>query len=148
MKKIVFVSILTAVFFNLLIGQDVYQKDREVIRKAVMDYYHQGHVVADPKLYENILHDEWRIFWLDKNGKLKMADKKTYMSWYDPKKADKTLKWETKFVYIDVSKNLAAVKLTIKNQKFGYTDYFNLMKIDGKWWIVHKISQSLEVPNQ
>ena len=143
MKKIVFVCLIIYCFTNFLFGQNQIYKEKEVIKKAIINYYHKGHVKSDPKLYENILHDEWRIFYLDKNGKLEIADKRTYMSWYDPKKADKTLEWKTEFFYIDVSKHLASVKLKIKNQKFGYIDYFNLMKIDGKWWIVHKISHSL-----
>ena len=34
----------------------------------------------------------------------------------------------------------AAVKLRIEKQVVKYIDYLNLMKIDGKWWIVHKLS--------
>jgi hypothetical protein len=143
MKKIVFFFILISLLFNFFLGQDQADKEKEAIKKAIMNYYHEGHVKSDPSLYEKVLHEEWKIFYLDKNGRLKTADKTTYMSWYDPKKVDKTLKWKTEFFYIDVSKYLASVKLKIKNQKFGYIDYFNLMKIDGKWWIVHKISHSL-----
>jgi len=143
MKKIVFFFILISLLSNFFLGQDQIDKEKEAIKKAIMSYYHEGHVKSDPKLYEKVLHDEWKIFYLDKKGQLKIADKKTYMSWYDPKKVDKTLQWKTEFFYIDVSKYLASVKLKIGNQKFGYIDYFNLMKIDGKWWIVHKISHSL-----
>jgi len=39
-----------------------------------------------------------------------------------------------------VTGNQAAVKLRIENQNVKYIDYLNLMKIDGKWWIVHKLS--------
>ena len=143
MKKIVWVCLLIYCFSLFLFGQYQISKEKDEIKNVIMTYYHEGHVKSDPKLYENILHDEWRIFYLDKNGNLKIADKMTYMSWYDPKKVDKTLKWETEFLYIDVSTYLASVKLKIKNQKFGYIDYFNLMKINGKWWIVHKISHGL-----
>ncbi len=141
--KIVFFFILISLLSNFFLGQDQIDKEKEEIKKAIMSYYHEGHVKSDPKLYEKVLHDEWKIFYLDKNGQLKIADKTTYMSWYDPKRVDKTLKWKTEFFYIDVSKYLASVKLKIENQKFGYIDYFNLMKIDGKWWIVHKISHKL-----
>ncbi|NHJ01797.1 MAG: hypothetical protein EAX86_06610 [Candidatus Heimdallarchaeota archaeon] len=114
------------------------------IKKAIMNFYHEGHVVADPDLYEKILHPEWKFFMFDENNNLKIVDKTEYYSWYDPNTVDSSLKWITEFHYVDIFKNNAQVKLTIKNQRFGYLDYFNLMKIDKRWWIVHKLSQPLE----
>ena len=116
------------------------QKEIETIKKAVMDYYHEGHIKSDPELYKQILHDEWKLFWLDENGKLNIADKKEYLSWYKPEEADKSLNWETEIYYVDVYENTAAVKLRLECEKVKYIDYFNMMKIDDKWWIVHKIS--------
>jgi hypothetical protein len=37
--------------------------------------------------------------------------------------------------------DLAAVKLRIENQNVKCIDYQNLMKIQGTWWIVNKLSQ-------
>ncbi|MHA2365612.1 MAG: nuclear transport factor 2 family protein [Candidatus Hodarchaeales archaeon] len=45
------------------------------------------------------------------------------------------------FYYVDVTKGkISSAKIRIGNQNVQYIDYFNLMKIDDKWWIVHKIS--------
>jgi len=115
-------------------------QEKETIKKAILDYYHQGHVIPDPELYKQILHKDWKFFFFDKEGELKIADRDGYCSWYDPKKADKTLKWKTEFFNIDVTGYTAAAKISISNQKAIYIDYFNLLKIKGKWWIVHKIS--------
>ena len=145
MQKVIILILLKILFITpIIFGQDKTEKEpaeQAAIKKAIMDYYHEGHVKSDPKLYEKILHDDWKIFYLNEKGELKQADKKTYMSWYNPDKIDTTLNWKTTFLYVDVSEHLASVKLSIENQKFGYIDYFNLMKIDGKWWIVHKISR-------
>ena len=116
------------------------QREINTIKKAVMDYYHEGHVKSDPELYKQILHDEWKLFWLDENGKLNIADKPEYLSWYKPEEADKSINWETEIYYVDVHENIAAVKLRLECEKVKYIDYFNMMKIDDKWWIVHKIS--------
>lgn len=141
-------TLLCTVFLSAVItGQadtENESAEKKKIKKAIMEYYHEGHVKSDPKLYDEILHDAWKIFYLNEKGELEQADKKTYMSWYDPKENDTTLNWKTTIEYIDVSEELASVKLRIENQKFGYVDYFNLMKIDGKWWIVHKISRRLK----
>ncbi|NHJ40060.1 MAG: nuclear transport factor 2 family protein [Asgard group archaeon] len=112
----------------------------KAIKEAIMKYYHEGHVKHDYRYYENILHDEWKIFYLDDKGELQTADKKTYMSWYDPKDFSKNIPWETEFFYVDVTDNIASVKIRLETEKVRYIDYFNMMKIDGTWWMVHKIS--------
>ncbi|MFC1724441.1 nuclear transport factor 2 family protein [candidate division KSB1 bacterium] len=118
------------------------KKEIDIIKRSVMDYYHEGHVKNDPELYEQILHDEWKLFWLDDNGKLQIADKKEYLSWYKPEEVDKTLHWETEFFYVDVTENIAAVKLRLECEKVMYIDYFNMMKIKGTWQIIHKVSHA------
>ena len=76
----------------------------EAIKKVIMDYYHEGHVKADPSLYEKVLHEEWRFFHHDELGQMKTVDKEEYYSLYDPEKVDTTLKWKTNFYYVDVTK--------------------------------------------
>ena len=43
------------------------------MKKAIMDYYHEGHVKSDPELYKEILHDEWKFFFFDNKDKLFMV---------------------------------------------------------------------------
>ena len=141
MKKaliFIFLSIFTA---GIACAQGA-KSDKDKIESLIMDFYHVGHVTSHPKYYETILHDEWKMFSIGDDGDLFQVDKETYLSWYDPKEADKSLQWKTDIHYIDVSGHLAAAKVSIGNQKFDYIDYFNMMKIDEKWWIVHKISRS------
>ena len=116
-----------------------YGAEEEAIQKVVLDYYHEGHVKCDPELYKRVLHPEWRFFLLEQ-GQLRIVDRDEYLSWYDPQNADPELEWETEFYRIDVTGDLASVKLRLECQEVRYIDYFNMMKIDGKWWIVHKMS--------
>ena len=120
------------------------QKEIENIKETIMDCYHEGHVKADPKLYEEVLHDSWKFFMFDESENLKIVDKKEYYSWYDPENVNTSLKWNTEFYYVDIFEKNAQVKLKIETQEFSYLDYFNLMKIGGKWWIVHKLSQKIK----
>ena len=142
MKKAIFVTFLFAIYSIFLFGGNMgeVEKEKAAIKKAIMDYYHEGHVKSDPELYKKILHDEWKFFLFNKEGKLRIVDKAEYLSWSDPKKADKSLKWETEFYYVDVTGNIGQAKIRLECQEVQYIDYFNLMKIDGKWWIVHKLS--------
>ena len=113
-----------------------------IIKKAIMDFYHEGHVQYKPELYDEILHDDWKFFYFNREGKLEIVDKKTYKSWYDPADRDGKLEWYTKILNIDISGDNASVKLKIGNQTVEYTDYFNMIKIEGRWWVVNKISSA------
>jgi len=125
-------------------NQSKIEIEKSVIKKAIMDFYHEGHVRSDPELYDKILHDEWKFFYFDENKSLQIVDKNEYMSWYDPERVNPDLTWTTEFYYIDVSGNLAAVKLRIECEDVGYIDYFNMMRINDRWWIVHKISHKIQ----
>ena len=114
--------------------------EKKSIKKAIMAFYHEGHVKEDPKLYERILHENWKFFLHNEEGKLRVVDKKEYYSWYNPETPDLSLEWKTTFDYIDVTDTIGSAKIVIENQNVCYTDYFNLMKIQDTWWIVHKIS--------
>ena len=62
--------------------------DEKIIKKAIMDYYHEGHVQYKPELYDEILHDDWKFFYFNREGVLELVDKATYKSWYNPKDRD------------------------------------------------------------
>lgn len=110
------------------------------IRQAIMDYYHEGHVQCRPELYDEILHDDWQFFFYNQDGEFQIVDKETYKSWYNPAERDENLEWKTEFLNIDICDKNASVKIKIGNQNVEYTDYFNMMRIDNRWWIVNKIS--------
>jgi hypothetical protein len=113
------------------------------IKAAILNYYSEAHITGESSLYKEILHPEWRFFLIE-SGKLRIIDRSEYLTFYDPKKADPTLHWETEFFTIDVFDHLASVNLRLENEKVKYIDYFNMMKIEGKWWIVHKMSCPIE----
>ena len=114
--------------------------EQQAIQKAIMDYYHEGHARHDAKYYEPILHPAWRFMLFDDTGQPRIVSREEYFSWYDPKDINPDLEWETEFFSVDVTGNLASVKLRLECQNVRYMDYFHMMKIDGTWWIVHKMS--------
>ena len=121
----------------------IYETEKEAIRKAILDYFHEGHVQSDGSLYEKVLHPTW-IFHRLKQGNLEIVDRDDYVSWYDPKNLDPDLEWETEFYWIDITGDVAAVKLRLECQKVGYIDYFHMMKLEGQWWVMHKMSHHLK----
>ena len=114
------------------------------IEKLILDFYLKGHELSEGELYRNILHPEWKMYWLNQNDQVENTDKETYISWYKPENCNKRLKWNAEILYLDIQENLAIAKIRLSNQDFGYIDYFSLIKEKGKWLIVSKISKSLD----
>lgn len=48
-------------------------------------------------------------------------------------------KSEKNIVYIDITGYAASAKVEYKFSTYIYTDYYNLLKIEGRWYIVNKI---------
>ena len=117
----------------------IYTIEQLDIENAIMTFYHDGHAHYDPDLYRKVLHPDWKFFLLEK-GTLRIVGRDEFCDWYAPENRNPDLEWETEIYSIDVTGGLASVKLRIENQKVKYIDYLNMMKIDGSWWIVHKIS--------
>jgi hypothetical protein len=120
------------------------EAEKAAIRQTILDHYHKGHALHNAEYYKPILHPEWKFFLLGNDGELRIIDRDEYFSWYDPKDRDPALDWETEFYSIDVTGNIAQVKLCLECQKVQYIDYFNMMKLDGTWWIVHKMSHGTD----
>jgi hypothetical protein len=118
----------------------------KAIKEAILKYYHDGHAKYRPDLYEQVLHPEWKFFMLD-GGELNVVNREEFCTWYAPEKLNPDLDWETEFYSIDVTGNIASVKLRLENQIVRYIDYLNMMKIDGVWWIVHKLSHNAQKGN-
>ena len=112
------------------------------IRRVIMDYYHEGHVQYKPELYDELFHEKCKFFFYNREGEFQIVDKEIYKSWYHPDEKEEGLKWNTEILNIDITEHNAAVKLKIGNQTVEFTDYFNMMKIDGKWSLVNKISSA------
>ena len=112
----------------------------EAVKNIIMNHYHKGHAKHDYRYYEGALHKDWKFFMLNQEGKLEIVDKEKYFSWYIPKDYDENLHWETEIDYVDITGNVGSAKIRLECERVQYIDYFNLLKLDGKWWIVHKVS--------
>ena len=113
-------------------------KEVEIVKQAIIDHYHEGHAKHDYKYYEGILHDDWKFFMFKDQG-IDIIDKEKYCSWYNPKDYDENVNWETEILYVDITENVGSAKIRLECERVKYIDYFNLLKLEGKWWIVHKV---------
>lgn len=128
---------------NLFMADEKTLKEIRQIKADLEKYYVLGHAEYDPGLYEQILHPEWKMFHLE-NGELTQVDREEFCCWYEPHNRNPDLVWSFEIHAVDVTGDVAQAKLRLENQKVLYIDYLNLMKIAGKWWIVHKIYHQVD----
>jgi hypothetical protein len=121
------------------------QGDIAQIKTDLERFYILGHAEYDPDLYRQILHPNWKMFQLQE-GNLIVIDRDEFCSWYEPQNQDPDLVWDFDILKVDVVGEVAQVKLVLENQKVLYVDYLHMMKIAGKWWIVHKIYHQVDKP--
>ncbi|MFC1564913.1 nuclear transport factor 2 family protein [candidate division KSB1 bacterium] len=110
--------------------------EKEEIRMAIEEYFFKGKIKADKELLNRIIHEDWRLHNVN-NGKLVKYVKSDFFSWLSDEENS-----EVKFniEYIDVTGNVAAAKTTEEEGDYIWVDYFNMVKAEGKWWIIDKVA--------
>jgi hypothetical protein len=104
--------------------------EKEEVQKAIENYFFKGKLEADKNLLSEIIHEDYRLFNVHK-GRLEKYVRADFFSWLGGKTDIKF-----KIDYIDITGGVAAVKITEDAGSHMWVDYFNLVKVDGKWWII------------
>jgi hypothetical protein len=110
------------------------ETEKEDVRKAIESYFFKGKLESDEKLLREIIHEDYRLFNVHK-GRLEKYVRANFFSWLGGKNDIKF-----KIDYIDVTQGVAAVKVTEDAGSLMWVDYFNLVKVDGKWWIIDEVA--------
>jgi len=112
--------------------------EKKEIKKAIEEYFFKGKNESDKELLSQIIHEDYRLFNVHRK-KLDKYVRADFFSWLGGKN-------DIKFTidYIDVTGGVAAVKITEDAGNHMWVDYFNLVKIDGKWWIIGEVAYPLK----
>lgn len=114
------------------------------IEKVILDYFH-GYQKADVVLIKNAFHPATRLLSVDQ-GKLDVTDMSTWLKSLEDRRLRGDIRiGKLKIESVNVTHDTAAVKLKIRFEKFEFTDYLSLLKIEGKWVIVGKIYHFQEI---
>ena len=108
--------------------------EKEEVQKAIENYFFKGKLEADKNLLSEIIHEDYRLFNVHK-GRLEKYVRSDFFSWLGGKENIKF-----KIDYIDITGEVAAVKITEDAGNHMWVDYFNLVKVDGKWWIIDEVA--------
>ena len=116
--------------------------EKAAIEKAITDFYIGGLKANDPNLLDQIFHQEWTLMYI-RDGEFSKIDRETYLGFADPAKPSPFADATFEIAYIDVTGTAANAKIIIDAERGTITDYFNMLKVDDRWWIVSKISNSV-----
>ncbi|WP_452225006.1 nuclear transport factor 2 family protein [Lacinutrix chionoecetis] len=107
----------------------------EQITKTLMDYI-EGTANGEPDRVTRAFHKDLNLYTMD-NDSLKVWNGKNYISGIKEGRKSNRI---GKIVSMDYENNAASAKIEIlmPNAKRIYTDYLLLLKVKGKWKIIHK----------
>ncbi len=130
-KLIVFLVVLSGAFMLQA------QSDIELITSTLMDYI-EGSTDGQPQRLKTAFHPDLNLYSIKKDGKLSIWSGTDYIA--DTKEGKPTGE-DGKIISIDYENNAAVAKDEISHpkSKSTYIDYFMLLKIEGKWTIIHKM---------
>ena len=113
------------------------QSDIELITSTLMDYI-EGSTEGQPQRLKTAFHADLNLYSIKKDGKLSIWSGTDYIA--DTKEGKPTGEGG-KIISIDYENNAAVAKVEISHpkSKSTYIDYFMLLKIEGKWTIIHKM---------
>jgi hypothetical protein len=135
-----FVRTLAVAFFagtSLCVPASATPQSDSAVRAVVNRYLH-GLKFNDTVSLHEAFWPEARLFFVNRQGKL---GELTQSKWYAmfAASAGKEEKGDLRIASVEVTKDAASVKVVEDYPGSRYTDYLNLLRIDGRWWIVNKI---------
>ena len=113
--------------------------DRTLIEEKIAMYF-EGWLTGDSNLLGQAMHSTCQLKNI-KDGKVIIIDRPTYLGFFKPRARLENA--GGKIIKIDVTGPIGAAKIELETANRLYTDYFNLMKENGEWYIVDKISTSI-----
>lgn len=134
--------VMTLLFLSnvLLSGQDeIVSIDEKKLIKNTIETYFEGWMTGDTSKLGAAMHQTCQLKNV-KEDEVLIFDRATYLGFFSPR--PRRVNSSGSIVDINVTGNIASAKCKIETPERLYTDYFNMMKIKDKWYIVDKIATS------
>tara|TARA_Y100000385_G_C12928459_1_gene565711 strand:- start:415 stop:807 length:393 start_codon:yes stop_codon:yes gene_type:complete len=125
--------------FHPVIGQNDTSADLIMIQGTIQNYF-DGWMTGDTTLLSKAMHATCNLKFV-RDGKLVRVDKKGYVGNFKPR--PRLPDTEARIISIDITRNAASAKVEIVTPKRHFTDYFNLLKEAGEWYITDKVSTNI-----
>jgi len=112
--------------------------DKAEITKTI-DMYFEGWMTGDTTLLGKAMHRTCQLKNI-KDDDVIIFDRATYLGFFKPRPRRENA--GGRIVSIDVTDDTASAKCEIHTADRLYTDYFNMMRLKDRWYIVDKIASS------
>jgi len=125
-------------FLTLIAFQTIQaQSELTAISQTLTDYI-EGSTEGQPNRLKTAFHPDLNLYSIGKDEKLSIWSGTAYI---EDTKEGKPTGEGGKIISIDYENNIAVAKVEISHPKSPstYVDYFMLLKMEGKWTIMHKM---------
>ncbi len=114
--------------------------EERAVREA-LGHYLAGHATGDGQHYKMVFHPDSKLYF-NRNGQFSTRTAAEYIAGAAGKPAADEAARKRRIVSVDVAGDAAQAKVELDYPTVFFTDYFNLLKVDGKWMIVNKTFSS------
>lgn len=111
------------------------ESEQEV--RAALEHYLAGHATGDGAHHRMVFHPDSKLYF-NRDGKFSTRTAEEYISGSSGRPAADEAQRKRRIVSVDVTGDAAQAKVELDYPNTFFTDYFNLLKVDGKWMIVNK----------
>ena len=137
MHKFLFLFVLIGIGGSLVGYKVRADNDEKELARVPLTNYLQAHITGNPDFINKAFHADARIMAFS-GGKLTNLSVKEFAGRFNGKPAEDEAGRKRRIESLDVSGNAASAKIVLDYPTVNFTDYINLLKIDGEWKIVNK----------
>lgn len=105
--------------------------------RAPLELYLKAHATGDPNLIRKAFHGDARILFV-REGKFTILTTEEFANRFNGKPAADEVQRKRAIESVDVAGNAASARIKLDYPQTAFTDYMQLLKIDGEWKIVSK----------
>ena len=113
--------------------------DKANIEQTIQNYF-DGWLTGDSTLIGSAMHRSCNLKYFPR-GEYGSRTRNQYLSGFKPRPRLKDA--EGRIISLDITRNAAAAKVELEIPGRVFTDYFNLLRIEGRWYIMDKISTNI-----
>ena len=134
-KRVLVVSAIVAVFSGCALHAQTDETD--AIREA-LQLYINGQATGDPEVMAEAFHPSARLQFI-RNGEASVRSLEDYLGGMSGEPAPDESQRQRRIVMVDYEGTVAVARIELDYPRVLFTDYMQLLKINGQWKIVNKI---------
>lgn len=123
------------------IEKPISKSDDYVAIESVIQNYFDGWLTGDTTLVGSAMHSSCHLKFV-RDGKVSMRNRTQYLSGFKPRPRLENA--EGRIISIDITRTAAEAKIELETENRLFTDYFNLLKEENRWYITDKVSTNIE----